>query len=652
MPALDSPLLSFASSSVRWLLILLVHLPAFGQAPRLSIESVDAQATHLGCVTQSDQPMTLQASFSLDEWYDIGTATPINGFARFSHAPEWKPEAVYYRVREGVAQQAPSVVPKLDLRESVTGILTRDEGARLRLETSKGLIFELLAGPNQVDDPTLVRMTLISNFVSFPAPGGWQAAVNFEPNGFRFRGDATLRITFPTNLPPADLFAYSFNADGSGFHLRQFDRTSNSVVMAIDGFSGKGVGNFSGGPPPSFSETLVKSSDASRAAQDRGARREARINKDRIDGRISQSERDARQRASRLQTLDETYRDAIRPFEAAARDDCNVARAIVTFDLENLIREWSAETGRPPGESPYMKSMLNLAAVMRCRCAHVMIERCEQEAGVSGSALLADLRRVLLSASRITGREDAQGCDLGTDDQILTRLESGPCFGDWEGTILMTRSRTISGARSEGHVDKTWNNEQLETYSGRITGVTSQKTFTVDGRKVQSWNLATGGIYAASRNVFQRTIDDDPKSDVIRRHTLSSSAGSVSRAAGTLFLSFVNGEFDALGVDALPKAQRDQELGYTTVEDTEFECRDTFPKDQECPSGQASVDSSSINLSLYQSIDLNTVPAPIVNLRARSFTFTWRQTERFDRIGTSVPPEFVQDTVVINLVRK
>ncbi len=630
--------------------------PAQGQAqaPRLEIESVNAQGVQLVCRTASDDALTLEASFSLgiDSWFIVGSATPTNGVARFLHGPEWRPEAIYYRARLGAPPETPGLIAETDPLRSDAGLLTAEEGIRLQVRSPQGVVFEFVAGTNLVTEPTPIRMTLITNLLSSPARAAWQTAVAFEPEGFRFRRDATLRITFPTNLPLADLLAYSFDSDGSGFHLRSFEGASNIVVLPIDSFSGKGVGAFPEEPPPPFTETHTRARDAARAAEDRAARRERQITRDEYGGRITEQEAAARRNASNLQRIEEVYRDSIRPFENAARSSCDIGRALVVLDLEKLTTQWSKATGRPAAESPYTRTLLELAAAVRCRCAQERIDRCENEPGVSGSALLSQLTEILSDLSTITGTTAAQGCALGSDAEILQRLQNGPCFGDWEGSITLTRRTTRSGVAFEGTVKRTWDNELTEAYIGRVTGIRSQSTFTVRGNRVQSWTLTTEGPYAASRKVMESIVEDDPRSDVISRHTMTSTAAAAPKSSGGIILRLVNGAFDSLGCDARPIAEGDRNLRYTTVDDTTYECRASFPKDQECPSGRANVSSFNIGLYMGFSIDTNSVPAPVATVLQRSLILTWSKTERFDNAIPSWPPEFHEERIVLNLLRK
>ncbi len=636
-------------------LLFISTLALVGQVPQLSVESAGPDGIRLKATTSSDQPLTLEASFSLQgsSWYRVGSSVPSQGVASFHHAPEPRPDSIYYRARIGTDPEPARVVPELDPLQSVAGLLMPEEGLQLRLLTPEGVEFEFLANTNLVTEPLPVRMTLITNFVAGPGSGGWQAAVAFQPDGARFRGSASLRITFPTPVSTADLLAYSFQGDGSGFHFLPFDGTTQSVVMAIDGFSGKGVGVYPEDPPLS-PLTHRESADGIRAAEDRAARRERRIRRDEAQGRISAIEARERQKASRLQKLDETFRDAVQPYLNAARSDCNLAKAVVAVNLERLTVEWAAETGRPAIESPFSETLGTFVADMRCRCARRLINRCEQEPGVSGSELLKDLDGLLADSARINGRQDAQGCNLGSDEEIRTRLQSGPCFGVWEGTVTLSDERKREGKRiiDGGSIERTWDNLRQEIYVGRVTGILRQQAFTNGDRRIQVWELATAGPYAASRKVLE-TITTNLR-DLVVRETHSSTEAKAPPATGAVHLTFVNGEFDSLGVDALPTATADQKLDYTTVDDTTNECLPSWPSNQACPPDRAEVSTFNFNLSLGFSPDRNSVPPPKVTLTQRTFNLTWERTEidGDPSLTSFLPAEYITTKVTLNLVRK
>jgi len=147
-------------------------------------------------------------------------------------------------------------------------------------------------------------------------------------------------------------------------------------------------------------------------------------------------------------------------------------------------------------------------------------------------------------------------------------------------------------------------------------------------------------------------VTDDPRSDVIIRRTTKSTAANAPKAKGEILLRFVNGEFDSLGCGGSPISQSDRNLQYTTVDDTEYECRPSYPKDRECPSGRGNVSGFNVGLFMGFSVDTNSVPEARATLSQRSFVLTWSKTNRFDSTLPGWPPEFREERIVLNLLRK
>lgn len=638
--------------------LVLPHLAlSQNSALQLTLDSVSgknirlrASAAGVGAATD---PLNLEASYDLESWFHLESraADPATGSASFEHAQEWPADAVYYRLRAGAPPAEVRVAPTLNTNLTATGLIGREFGTRLELTTAQGIRFTFDAPSNLVADPVPVRMTVISNFTAFPGSGGWQAAVALEPDGLEFRRPATLRITFPSAVHSGDLYAYSFAGDGTAFRLLELGGSSNTVVVPVNSFSGKGVGTFPNGAPPTFDKAWQRSQDARHAAEDRAARRQNQIIRDEYSNRISEAESAARQRSNRLRSLEEIYRDSIRPYESAAGADCAIGRAIVLFELERLANQWGAETGEDPEASPFWKRIMALIPGVRCRCAQALIDRCEKEAGVSGSALLHSMRDLLEDSRIITGRTDAQGCYLGSDEEILATLQNGPCFGDWEGTVTLTRLQTTLGEKQEGFRKFNWDDEQREVYYADVKGIQSERSFTVGGRKVQSWLLDTVGTYAASSRIKQTQVHDDPNSDVIQTTTISRDAANTPRAEGTISLRFENGAFNTLGIGGgTESAGPDSNLKHTTTTTTSYECKPSYPENRECPAETSFSIDSNFRLFMGFSLGLDSVPPVDVTLTPRSFRLTWRR--EYDLPSTVSPPTAVEERIVVDLVRK
>ncbi len=624
---------------------------ACAQTPRLSLESAGETVTRLHAAFAGDGPLHLEGSFDLEFWFPLGSQAPVAGSARFEHVQELAAEAVYYRVRAGSPGAAGwRLTAVTDPSISVATLLTPEEGAGLELIDARGVRYEFTAPRNAVREPVVIRMTAVTNVMGFPEVPSALAVVRFEPDGLRFLERGALRITFPWAVSAADWDAWSVDADGGGFHLLEWDVAGQTAVLSVDGFSAKGVGRFASGAP-TFDRAWEGSRDARYAAEDRGARRRQAIARDELAGKITEAESVVREKASRLRTLEDIYRHAVKPYEAAAARNCAIGRGVVLFDLEKLCRDWSRETGLPKSQSPFWEAMQRLAVQVRCRCAQALIDRCEKEPGVSGSALLEGMIGLLSDIEEITRRTDAQGCAVGSDAEILARLESGPCFGDWEGTVKLTRTITVAGQMVEGIRTRTWDDERHEVYRGTVQRIASERTFTVGGRHVQSWNLETAGKYLMAEMLDQHIKQDSPDSDVIQHTRIRRFDAEPVRGVGTLFLRLEDGAFASLGVDggAAPEVPG-RHMGFTQRTKIEYECKETYPKDRECPAGSTSSSQGTIGLYLGISVDTGTVPPPVAEVGPRSLTVRW--TRSVTNESAFRPPQVETRKVEVDLVRK
>ncbi|MCC6233924.1 MAG: hypothetical protein IT580_14865, partial [Verrucomicrobiales bacterium] len=402
---------------------------------------------------------------------------------------------------------------------------------------------------------------------------------------------------------------------------------------------------------PTFDQAWEGSQQARNAAVDRNARRQETIARDKVKGRITADAAQVRQRASRLKMLEEIYRTAVKPYEGAAARNCAIGRAVVMFDLEKLAREWAKETGQSEEQSPFWDTLQKLAREVRCRCARELIDRCENEFGVSGSALLVGMKDLLSDSSAITGRSDAQGCALGSDAEILARLESGPCFGPWEGTVKIQRVTTVAGTLVEGVRTRTWDDERREIYQGTIQRVVSERNFTVGGRRVQSWNIATGGRFFLSEFLDERIKQDAPDSDVIMHTLTRRNDAEHFHGVGTIVLRLENGAFTSLGIDggAAPDVPG-RHITYTERTQLNYECKDSYPKDRECPAGSTSSSTGTIGLYMGISVDTGTVPPVQAQVGVRSVNIRWSNSTTNE--SAFRPPRIETETVTVDMVRK
>lgn len=520
----------------------------------------------------------------------------------------------------------------------------------MALALPDGTRYEFAANSNLVEELVAVRMTLITNFTDFPEHSGFPAAVAFEPDGLDFRGEATLRITFPQDVPRADLLGYSFAGQGTGFHLLESDTETRSITLRISHFSGAGVASFPQGAPTRFESAWTGAKEAIRAAEDRAARRQREINIEFFkEQSISELEADRREKESRLQKYAEIYQSAVQPFEAAAGTDCAIGQAAVLGELERLDRLWSGETGLPSAQNPYRQKYNEIIPQVRCACAKALIDRCENDPQASGSSLLTAMNSLLLDARVATGRTDAQGCPLGSDDQILDRLYAGPCFDKWEGTIVLTRikSRKGTGVLEGIGLTQTWDDETREVYVGTVSNIESEETIRVGGKTKVVWRMNTAGPVHFGHRVNQVVVFDSASSDIVSTERITASASDSSPAVGDIHLTLTDGQFDGLGAGG-GNSSEGYRLFYQTRSDTTYHCKVPFPPNNPCPSPISNQTRS--NFTFYQGYFVGKDdPNSNVSVTPRGLTLSYKRvTESSNSYG---PPDVREERITLTLAR-
>lgn len=624
---------------------LLVQVSA--QPPSLAVEGIGADGVHLRASAASADILSLEGSFNLREWFLIHSATAANGTAHFLHSNSIPASAVFYRARLGATPALVQVVAQTDPAQSAAGLITPEAGGRMSLTSAEGIRFDFTAPTNSVREPVVVRMTVITNLVAFPQNDGFRAAVALEPEGLDFKETARLAITFPENIPVEDMAGYSFDGDGTGFHLIAARPSAREVVLAVDYFSGKGVASFRNSPPPTFDQAWTRQKDARYAAQDRHARRVRQIIKDLYAGKINDREADSRQESSELQMIVETYENGVRPFLKAAETDCAIGRGVVVPELERLIGRATRILGAPlDATDPLQKDLREIMPKVRCACARELIRRCEQEPGVSGSELLNALNDLLLDARVVTGRTDAQGCELGSDDQIRERLMSGPCFGQWEGSIVLERVTSTIGTGQSGARTQTWDDETRELYTATVKGVTRHTTFTSGGKPGEGWTLATEGPFHTGIRIHRVIVDDPPDWEVVTTETQRASAAESVTAIGDITLRIVDGKLESLGAGG---GASPRNVPYTVTYQTSYRCKVPFPPNNPCPAGYTFAQNRTLSIYQGYGVDATDPNATFISVPGR-ITATWRRVRETEQ--SFGPPQRVEERIQMTLVKR
>lgn len=415
----------------------------------------------------------------------------------------------------------------------------------------------------------------------------------------------------------------------------------------MDYFSGKGVASFRNAAPPTFDQAWTRQKHARYAAQDRHARRVRQITKDLYRGKISEKTASAHEELSELDMLSEIYRNGVQPFLKAAETDCAIGRGVVVPELRHLIASASRILGSSlDNNDPFKKDLLKIMPAVRCACARELIRRCEQETGVSGSELLNALDDVLLESRLVTHRTDAQGCELGSDDQIRHRLISGPCFGQWEGSIVLERVVSTTGTGQSGSRTQTWDDERRQLYTATVKRVVRHSTFTSGGKPAEGWTLETEGPFFTGIRINQVIVNDPPRFDIVETTTIKSSAAESVPAKGDISLRIVDGKLESLGAGggASPRSTR-----YLVTTETSYRCKVPFPPNNPCPTG--STFNNDRTLSIFQGYGVDaTDPNSSFTTAPGRITATWRRVKETEQFFG--PPERVEERIQMTLVKK
>jgi hypothetical protein len=625
----------------------LVTLCGQGQAPRLAVEEIRQEGIRFRAGAAAGTDLTLEGSFDLRDWFRIGSASAVNGSAEFVHSNSIPASGLFYRVRVGSAGEPLRLEVQTDPARSAAGLITPTTGGRMSLQSSDGVRFDFVAPTNAVLEPVAVRMTLITNFTTFPENDGFRAAVLLEPEGLEFMASARLTLTFPGDIPGEELTGYSFDGDGTGFHLIAARPVERQVVLSVDYFSGKGVASFRNTSPPTFDKAWTRQKDARYAAQDRHARRVREIIRDEYAGRIDTQTANLRIEISELDMVFDVYRNGLQPFLRTAENDCAVGRGVVISELNRLINTASRVLGAPlNADDPLQKDLREIMPKVRCACARELIRRCEQEPGVPGKDLVAAMEDLLLDSRVVTGRTDAQGCDLGSDEQILQRLMSGPCFGEWEGSIELERVTSMIGEGRSGSRTWTWDDETRELYTATVTRVLDRRTFNTGGKRGEGWTLETKGPFHTGIRIDQVIVDDPPNGEVVKTTTIRSSAAESVPAHGDISLRIVDGKLESLGAGG---GASPGNIAYTVTNDTDYRCKVPFPPNNPCPTGNSFQQNRTF--SIFQGYGVEaTEPNAMFTSAPGRITASWfrvRETEQF--FG---PPLRVEERIRMSLFRR
>lgn len=535
-----------------WFAIGLDSISATPQPPRLLLLSQDAATMRLSVTNAYVPNVNLQGSFNLKDWFLLQSATPLLGTASFTLTNTEPIDAWFFRA---VAAPAPPVInvgPQPDPSQSEGALILPETGGQIQITDANGVFYQLTVRSNLVTEPTAIRMTIITNFTGMPLTNRYRAAVAFEPDGFEFRGAAELKIRFPGLIPMLEIVGYGFDGAGGDFHLRPWEPETNEVTLAVTHFSGTGVAaepfQVTGGFNQTYERGLTYTRDAIRNADNWAGDRLRETSRSRHDGNITGEEfLDSMASIRRLRDR-LVYENAIAPLLGAAARDCAVGEVVI-----KRLDQLEGSSAGAYGQGAFYQEILKLAPSVRCNCAHYYIDRCEKDPAASGLGSTRGLTETLEQIELATGRADAQGCDLGSDNEMYERLAKAKCHMAWEGVVRYHRVKTsrleiVSESSSSSFRSDTDVRDEL-SYKGRMTAVIEHDGDLLEnGFYWESWRLKHKGTFAASLHDGSVVTNDNEDWTVIDGDVTKGLANLA--AEGELFLRFDEGEFKSVSAEA------------------------------------------------------------------------------------------------------
>ena len=472
--------------------------PGLCAAPlQVSIEPSTAPTLHLKATGASSSHVNLEASFDLNDWFLVQSGPVSGGQAIFELTREEPLSAQFFRAVEAPPPFTARVGPQADPLRSAAGLVTPEAGGTLSLTGPDGTTYELTVRPHQVWEPVVVSMTLITNFTDLPLSNSFRAAVQLEPDGLEFRGEAGLRIRFTNAVPEYEMVGYGFAGDGGGFHLRPWRAGTNEVVLPLAHFSGAGV---AAEPfPPSghfmqrFDQAWNSTRDAGRVADQWAAEELREASRWRQKGWFTQEEFERQIEAVRDARNRKEYKLGVEPLLQAAMSDCAVGQ-VVLHRLDQL----ESRSGRPYMSGPFAQDLQRLYSPVRCNCAHYFLDLCEKNPDASGIGITRELTSLLQDMETMYGLSDDPACDLGDNAAILERLRQGPCHKPWEGRVVYTRDETERWTAGSGGFETRKNRRASVAFVGRVTELLEQDGDPDPDFNWESWRLRLMGRLTAS----------------------------------------------------------------------------------------------------------------------------------------------------------
>jgi hypothetical protein len=192
------------------------------------------QSVDLRLGGQTGSSYTIEVSDNLRDWIPVFTGIAgADGQVTTRHAAGPNRPTLFYRGREAVNTLPPLTVgPQVDTNFTVSTLLTSAGGSAV-LYGFGGTRFTFSIPTNAVLEPTILKLTLVTNISGLPFGSGMRGAVRIEPDDLFFWAPGTLEITFSPEIDRRYLASFFCNADGSSFQLTSDRVQTDTIAITV-----------------------------------------------------------------------------------------------------------------------------------------------------------------------------------------------------------------------------------------------------------------------------------------------------------------------------------------------------------------------------------------------------------------------------------
>ncbi len=473
-----------------WLFV----VPAFTD-PGITLGGATSPIKTLILTNLSSTNFSVEASQDLRTWFRVGSGPAFGGMGvlKTTNLPTWA--SLFFRGREG-STASMRALPQIETNLSAVAALSPQEGGFCSLTNANGVIFSFLALPGDVVEPVAIRMSLVTNFATFPATNALRAAVAFEPEGYKFAGAPSLEIQFPTNISSTSISSFSFAGDGGRFSLVPDRVFTNKVRIPILHFSGGGTASWT---PEQRADLARQVIDAYEDATSYKMALELAKAREKSSAGGDNDPLDAQVAESLLAGMDEYFRQAIEPFIEQAKKDCALARVVAPRVFQHLRH---MELLGLPTDSVY-GAVFGLLESAECVCVKEALEKCQ-----NNQIQIDELMKTLLGLERqseLLGMGSALAkCGAGGVWQLIDDVANLPCAPHWVGTASYSDVSSRSTNYTIGTIDYERDLQADLKYDAVAVAAEVINTFPPLGQV--TWRITFNAQAAGSFKAYNKTV--------------------------------------------------------------------------------------------------------------------------------------------------